>query len=300
MAEKNIKGSITVEFTEPAVRTNIESGEDIKTIFGKTRKWFSSLKAVAITGSYIDLTDKPVIPSKVSELVNNMIINLNLLINGDFKIWQRGESITINSTTWTYTADRVRCKGTGTVTKVSNGMKFSGATNAQYVMEDADYSAIAGKTVTLSYSKNGIIFTSTFIANSAIVANLNFVANDVLNWWKLENGSIATPFSPRSRPEEHSACQWYYRAPTQMVLLMVRNSATDMIGIGTLPAPMRVFPTIGYTSLSFNNGVDAPSNITAISAASLGYNYFRIIIQKAGSLAWLGINYPVFDAEIYS
>lgn len=46
-------------FTEAEERSNIESGETISTVFGKIRKWFSDLKAVAFSGSYNDLSDKP-------------------------------------------------------------------------------------------------------------------------------------------------------------------------------------------------------------------------------------------------
>lgn len=46
-------------FTQAATRTNIASGEKLSTIFGKIMKWFADLKAVAFSGSYTDLSDKP-------------------------------------------------------------------------------------------------------------------------------------------------------------------------------------------------------------------------------------------------
>lgn len=46
-------------FSQASTRANIESGETISTIFGKIRKWFADLKAVAFSGSYNDLIDKP-------------------------------------------------------------------------------------------------------------------------------------------------------------------------------------------------------------------------------------------------
>ena len=58
-------------FTEAATRENIASGETIATVFGKIKKFFSDLKTVAFTGSYSDLSDKPTIPTKVSELTND-------------------------------------------------------------------------------------------------------------------------------------------------------------------------------------------------------------------------------------
>ena len=50
-------------FTEASTRANITSGESFSTILGKIKKFFTDLKAVAFTGSYNDLTDKPSIPS---------------------------------------------------------------------------------------------------------------------------------------------------------------------------------------------------------------------------------------------
>ncbi len=49
----------TVTFTQASERTQIQSGEKHETLFGKVKKWFSDLKAVAFSGSYNDLSDKP-------------------------------------------------------------------------------------------------------------------------------------------------------------------------------------------------------------------------------------------------
>ncbi len=46
-------------FTEASTRANIESGEKLKTLFGKIRKWFADMKTVAFTGAYSDLNGNP-------------------------------------------------------------------------------------------------------------------------------------------------------------------------------------------------------------------------------------------------
>ena len=46
-------------FTEAATRANIASEDTVTTIFGKIKKWFTDLKAVAFSGSYKDLIIKP-------------------------------------------------------------------------------------------------------------------------------------------------------------------------------------------------------------------------------------------------
>lgn len=60
-----------VTFTEAEERTNIESQETLATMFGKIKKWFTDLKTVAFTGSYNDLSKRPNIPTKTSELSND-------------------------------------------------------------------------------------------------------------------------------------------------------------------------------------------------------------------------------------
>jgi len=58
-------------FTESTKRENIFSGESVSIVFGKIKKWFSDLKTVAFSGDYNDLSNKPTIPTKVSELVDD-------------------------------------------------------------------------------------------------------------------------------------------------------------------------------------------------------------------------------------
>lgn len=68
----NMDGNVsntTAAFVAAVVRENIASGEKMEVIFGKIAKWFADLKAVAMSGSYDDLSNKPtsMIPSKHAE-----------------------------------------------------------------------------------------------------------------------------------------------------------------------------------------------------------------------------------------
>lgn len=47
-------------FEEATTRQNISSTDNLSTILGKIKKYFSDLKTVAFTGKYTDLSDKPV------------------------------------------------------------------------------------------------------------------------------------------------------------------------------------------------------------------------------------------------
>ena len=62
-------------FTPAASRANIVSSEKMTTIFGKIAKWFSDLKAVAFTGSYNDLSNKPSIDAALSTASANAVQN---------------------------------------------------------------------------------------------------------------------------------------------------------------------------------------------------------------------------------
>ena len=60
--------NVTAKFTAASSRTNIATGEKISVIFGKIAKWLADLKAVAFSGSYTDLTDKPDIPASAEDV----------------------------------------------------------------------------------------------------------------------------------------------------------------------------------------------------------------------------------------
>lgn len=60
-----------VTFAEAEERTEIASGETAGTLFGKILKWLKSLGKTAFSNNYNDLTNKPTIPSKTSELTND-------------------------------------------------------------------------------------------------------------------------------------------------------------------------------------------------------------------------------------
>ena len=62
---------LTNTFTQASIRENLSTGEKISISLGKLMKWFIDLKTVAFTGSYNDLSDKPIIPDSTSDLTND-------------------------------------------------------------------------------------------------------------------------------------------------------------------------------------------------------------------------------------
>lgn len=75
------------EFTVAAKRENIASKEKMPKILGKIAKFFSDLKAVAFTGNYNDLSDKPTsLPANGgnSDTVNSHTVESNVPKNAKF------------------------------------------------------------------------------------------------------------------------------------------------------------------------------------------------------------------------
>lgn len=68
--------------TEASTRVNIATGDTLKTIIGKIKKFFSDLKAVAFTGEYSDLSGTPTIPTKISDLTDDVVAGNYLSKNG--------------------------------------------------------------------------------------------------------------------------------------------------------------------------------------------------------------------------
>lgn len=70
ITEPKLNSDITT-FTQASSRTSLTSGESIKTIWGKISKWFADLKAVAFSGSYSDLSNRPTLGDAASKGVAN-------------------------------------------------------------------------------------------------------------------------------------------------------------------------------------------------------------------------------------
>lgn len=209
MAQKTFNNTkINVNFEETSSRQQINSGENISTLFGKIKKFFSDLKSVAFSGSYKDLSDTPTIPSvgngtititqngvekgtfsvnqsgnKTIELSDEIASNPNLLINPDFAINQRGD-ITYDGTIsyLTYFVDRwMRLGG---VSKVDNGVSICKG-NSPYgigilAQKIENGTAYSGKTATLSAKVDGEVVTLSGVISETVVSKSGTVSMDLV------------------------------------------------------------------------------------------------------------------------
>lgn len=188
--------------------------------------------------------------ARMGKYIVDNISNPNLLINGDFQVWQRGT----NFSGWGYSADRWFISSAAQLWKDGNMAVFqflSGQWNfvAQYVERP---SRLAGKTLTVSVSVQWTYMPVYLVVdifdagnNRTILASQNFgvvngilsltftVPSDItdnhlmivrlfqdggqtnvimaLNYIKLEIGNIATPFAPRPYGQELALCKRYYQ-----------------------------------------------------------------------------------------
>ena len=207
--------------------------------------WYQD-KITALEGSMADTEEK------VSTLSNP-----NLLINGGFAVWQRGESFTIPRTGYgagKYTADRWRVwanpdstGGNITVTKAADGMhvESDGGALMSYRFEAADVEALSGKTLTLSLSRNAAVsvIPVTLSGNAFSITLLYGAGTTTINWIKLEVGEEATPYVPKGYGEELLACMRYYQV-TGAAFCAGYLTAQTASCTYTLPVPMRTTPTI--------------------------------------------------------
>ena len=163
-------------------------------------------------------------------------VNPNLLINGDFQVWQEGTSFS-GVTALKYTAEMWKHHDcVDTVTKVSNGISLTGSNEVTLVQ--ATEKNLTGEQYTMSVSIDGVecepitfLVTGTWQAKDLMcngvkigAAAIQWVssrkctelevyihkASVVVNWVKLEQGTIATPFIPRLYGEELALCQRYH------------------------------------------------------------------------------------------
>ena len=163
--------------------------------------------------------------SKQAEFASN-VSNPNLLINGDFRVNQRGK------TTYTeagkYTVDRWKLVS-GSVEVKSNGIMLNG-TIVQKLEHTPSIQVVASSNAgTISYS-NGAVTLSTTIAT-------------LITYAKLEVGTTATPFSPRPHAEELAMCQRYYQK-IRLHSSSTPNSTTTLYALINLPVSLRTKPSL--------------------------------------------------------
>lgn len=266
--------------------------------------------------------------------VINQLSNPNLLINGDFKIWQHGIGFE-NVTEYIYTADRWMLYGSAQnkmmIKKETKGASIIGTVvqklelclRGEIVTISAKIDGHVFKTITNAINdtwksypvnedgKNIVFAIQTTSANITIIEmylqNTNSQIPYHVEWVKIECGEIATPFVPRPWAEELMLCQRYYE------IQFVTTSFTEVhphttgyiLAVFCPKVEKRIKPTFKFMDISSNIGVltrfDVRNNYNNEQGriySNYGHQTYEII-SDTGTSAY-GIKATVMmDAEIY-
>ena len=228
--------------------------------------------------------EKGNIAVKEAEIANN-VSNPNLLINGDFKVNQRGE-ITYTET-GKYTVDRWRLVS-GSVEVKSNGIMLNG-TIVQKLEHAPSMQVVASSNAgTISYS-NGAVTLSTTIAT-------------LITYAKLEVGTAPTPFSPRVYAEELALCQRYYQK-VRLHSSSTPNSTTTLYALINLPVSLRTKPSLIDIVVPVIRGNGVSTTSTSIVLNNLFDNGIYLLFYSSElvtNVTFTILNGSVsLDAEIY-
>ena len=260
-------------------------------------------------------------------LANLPGINNNMLINGDFKINQRGSTSYIQTNTWKYSVDRWKYIGLMTVTVNESGtviLSKSDNNDKTYFSQQLEdihgagnftfsfrVKSISGIMEAYIEGGDGGILTVTTpgiyqVNSSSGAKGVHFrlagsTATVELQWAKLEVGTVATQFVSRLRCEEILLCQRYYEKRSVLFLPVGASSPYfNYIAAngGQHFVEKRIIPTVAIDTLYNENG--AISNV-AVKANTCTTQSFRSISLNDNSqcTARMLSGVVTFDAEIY-
>ena len=272
---------------------------------------------------------------KLSQLANYLgtkFSNPNLLINPDFAINQRGESVYSSSGTvytvdrWAITSAKVSVNSDGSVTASSLGtlgyfkqheesisygkhtysiyvQAITGTVKLFYINKDSN-------DVELGTLKQGLnVFTSSDDGFKSIFLWLAGGSSVTLKYAKIEQGTVATSFIAPNQAEEYLKCERFYQ---RVSLDLNPISLTNNQGFTplNLETALRSTPTVSYRTnkiavkktyidmtvemLQFSKAWMSGSNVLAFQFTT-GNNRISLIINNEQ-----GIGDVALDAEIYS
>lgn len=264
--------------------------------------------------------------TQLGEYMGTKFSNPNLLINPDFKINQRGlTSYTVSG--FSYTVDRWR-SSSKTVTVSDSGLtiqtdddcwfsqKFEKAIEGKVTLS-IKISAINGK-ISLSPPTNNLFITSPGVYSITLdnieEYNLYITANTsvTIEWAKLEQGSIATPFVAPNPAEELLKCK-RYACTLSLDSLMLYANGVDCFAQNYTDNSMRINPTVRILSKNSNDFIIREFNGSNVNTENLGEPTSITSISKGKVVQFKtpnsyiglamttheGISALLLDAEIY-
>ncbi len=334
------KGSLAISSSGTYVITSDISynATSLQVLIRIYRSGLSIGKGMAVNWAKLELNNytTPFIPrsynQELLDCYDDFDYKPNLLINGDFQIWQRGTNF--NPSNQSYCVDRWKQSAPTAnacgIVKTSTGMAFIPLHTNELVflsqfIENGD--RYVNKTLTLSARINGVIYTVTGVLTTAnIVLDINnnssmyfiydsvnkYIAvtvhtqNETLNieWIKLERNDHATSMISRPYAEELALCKRYYRTMVHPEINGCVTLQTICSFRGMFDSEMRVPPTMTIPQ-PYSVEVLGENFYTGLGTAYLGTtkNGYRFDVNDLSNLmigkgvAWYGAPI-IFDAEI--
>lgn len=257
-----------------------------------------------------------------SALANLPAINNNLLINSDFRnpVNQRGKtSYTGTGSNILYTIDRWGVINGPTVTiQQGDSLKIQNPSNSTY---SARFKQIFEKALPVDFYTISVKVKSN--TNKVYIANLGEIqagftgiyshtsierslseidiviapgASIEIEWIKLEQGAVKTPFTPRPVAEEFAMCQRYYRYFEKMPIYSMSSDGLTYFMPAPFGIPMRTAPSASLYKV-YNSSSTEQTGVTLSDCARSVYNVSNVKLSK--SIGQYGYITMLFDAEIH-
>lgn len=283
----------TVKFTESTSRTKPTTGEKISSIVGKIVKFLSDLKTVAFTGSYNDLSNKPLsLPANGgnASTVNGHTVNADVPSGAKFtdtNTWRPQPD-------WNATSGDAVIKNKPAIPSVGNGtvtITQNGTSKGAFTMNQSGNTTIALTDTHVTVADN---LTSTSTAN-ALSANQGRILKNGLDE---VNQSLMTIKNDIMGTMIGKICFIYYKHTAGGVVKNKEYFLENVTNLG-LSLPLmntdgKTFPTLTSPMLLVDGGWNTPNG--AIAALQL---------KADGTLSWVssyshtqGLTYMGFIAYI--
>ena len=254
----------------------------------------------------------------VTTYMSDKFSNPNLLINPDFKINQRGKTTYLGDSTM-YSVDRWRINNTQLIVNSDNTITLKNNSNTDGYFQQPLEEGVTGN-YTTSYEAVSVSGTCSIAGKNAKVG-INTITQETKNdklfglvigpnssitlkWFKLEQGSIATPFVAPNPAEELDKCFRYFQTyeglpfiPELLNVSDVTSNATTWTSIySVFIQQMRVKPTVTYNFIANRSGAKIDGN------HSITFDNKRLItlrLAQSSNFHTIFANKLTLDAEIY-
>lgn len=156
--------NLSTVFTQAESRENIASGENLSTVLGKVKKWFVDLKAVAFTGSYLDLSDKLTIESELNIASENPVQNKVVTDALDNKLPKTGTAASASK--WSSPRSINGMSIDGTANRTNYGICSTSASTAAKTVTCNGFGLLTGAEITVKFMYTNTASNPTLNVNS--------------------------------------------------------------------------------------------------------------------------------------